>query len=101
MGGKIIEKAVIIGTLPIFKAFELNMSGLFLFCLVDFFARVAYIARIDGVENEQLQSPDDISAVFYVAALLETLEGNRLRVVRPVERADDDKGSVGVTLEFL
>ena len=67
MGGKVVEKAIVIGTLSIFEAFELNVSGLLLFSVVDFFARVSNIIGIDRIENEKLKSPDDIGCIFNVS----------------------------------
>ena len=64
MSGKIIEEAVIVGALPIFETLELNLSGLLLFRLVYALARVCYVARIDCVENVELQSPDDICCIL-------------------------------------
>ena len=50
----VFEKALIIGALPIFEARELNVSGLLLFGVVDFFSRVANVARIDRIQDEEL-----------------------------------------------
>ena len=47
MGGKIIEEAVIVGALTIFETLELNLSGLLVFSVVNFFAGVGDIVRID------------------------------------------------------
>ena len=66
MGGKIVEKTIIVGALPIFEALELNLARLLLFCDVDFFSRVGNIAGIDRIEDIKLQSPNDISGVFDV-----------------------------------
>lgn len=77
------------------------MTRLFLFYRVDFFTRVGNVAGVNGVQDEKLQNPDDIGGVFYIAGLLETLERSRLRVVCPIERADDDKSGIGIALEFL
>ena len=101
MSRKVVEKAVVIGALSIFEALELDLSRLLFFGLVDFLSGFRNVKRVDRIESEELQSPNDIGSVLNVARLLETLEGDGLRVVRPVERANDDKGSIGVTLEFL
>ena len=101
MGGKIIEVTVIIGALPIFEALELNLARLFLFSDVDFFPRVGDIVRIDRVEDIKLQSPNDISGIFYVAGFFKTLEGNALSVVSAIETAYDNESGVGVALEFF
>ena len=47
MGGKIVEKTIIVGALPIFEALELNLARLLLFSDVDFFSRVSNIVGID------------------------------------------------------
>ena len=54
---------------------------------VDFFPRVGDIVGIDRIKNEKLKSSNDICGVFDVAALLETLEGNALSVICPIETA--------------
>ena len=101
MSGEIVEKALVIGALAILEAFELNLSGLLLFSVVDLLAKVGEIARTQMVENIELESPDNIGGVFDVARLFETLEGDGLHVVLTVERADDEKSSVGVALKFF
>ena len=62
---------------------------------------IGNVAGIDRVKNEKLQSPNDISGVFNVAGFLEAVERNGLDIVVAVERADDEKGRVGVALKFL
>ena len=52
VGGEIVEKAVIVGTLAILEAFELNLSRLHFFSGVDMLVGVADIAKIDRVKNE-------------------------------------------------
>jgi len=101
MGGEIIEEALVVGALPIFEAFELNLSRLKFFGVVNLLAEVGEIAGIEMIEDVKLKSPDDIGGVFNVAALFEALEGNGLNVVLPIETADDEKGGVGVALKFF
>ncbi len=101
MGGMVVEKTIIIGALAILEAFELNLSRLKLFGFVNTLARVAYIAGIDRVENEELKSPDDIGGVFNVARFFEAAERDGLDIIVAVERADDDKSRVSIALKFL
>ena len=77
------------------------MTRLLPFGVVDSFARIGEIAGVDVVQDVELQSPNDVGGVLDVPRLLETLEGNRLRVVGAIETADDDEGGVGVALKFL
>ena len=67
MGGKVFEITIVIGALSVLEALELNLSGVFLFSDVYFFAGVGNIARIDRIKDVELQSPNDISGVFDVA----------------------------------
>jgi hypothetical protein len=101
MRRKIVEVAIVIGSLTILKAFELNLAWVLLFRRLDALARFGYVARIDCVEYIELQSPHHICCILDIPTLLETLEGNRLRVVRPIETADDNKGSIRFALKFL
>lgn len=101
MSGEIVEKALVIGALAILEAFELNLSGLLLFSVVDLLAKVGEIAGTEMIEDVKLESPDNVGGVLDVARLFETLEGDGLHVVLTVERADDEKGRIGVTLKFF
>ena len=40
VSGKVVEETIVVGALPIFKAFELNLTRLLLFGFVDFFPSV-------------------------------------------------------------
>ena len=101
MSREVVEKAIIVGALPIFKAFELNVSGLLFFGFVDFLPSVRDVERIDRIDDEELESPDDIGSVLDVTGFFEALEGNGLCIVIAVETADDDKSGVGVALKFF
>ena len=101
MSGEIIEKALVVGALAILEAFKLNMPRLFLFSVFNLLAHVGEIAGTEMIEDVKLKSPDNVGGVLDVAAFLETLEGNGLNVVLPIEAADDEKSSVGVTLKFF
>ena len=101
MSRKIVEETVIVGALPIFKAFELDLARLLFFGFVDFLPSVRDVERVDRINNEELQSPDDIGGIFDVAGFFEALEGDGLCVIVAIETADDDKSSVGVALEFF
>ena len=98
---EIVKEAVVIGALPVFKAFELDLARLLLFSFVDFLSSVVDVKRVNRVDNEELKSPNDIGSVFDVAGFLEGFKGNSLRVVGTVERADDEESSVSVALEFF
>ena len=74
MSGEVFEKTIVIGALPIFKAFELNLARLLLFGIVDFFPSVRYIERVDRIDDEELKSPNDIGSVFDIARFFEALE---------------------------
>ena len=101
MSREVVEKAIVVGALSIFKAFELNLARLLLFGFVDFLPGVRDVKRVDRINNEELQSPDNIGCVFYVTGFFEALEGNGLCVIVAVETADDDKSGIGVALEFF
>ena len=101
MSRKIVEETVIVGALPIFKAFELNLAWLLFFGFVDFLPSVRYVERVDRIDDEELKSPDDIGSVFDIAGFFEALEGNGLCVIITVERTDDDKSGISVALEFF
>ena len=101
VGTVIVEETIIVSALPIFETFELNLSWLLFFSRLDFLPSVRNIAGIDCVEDIELQSPHHICGVLDIARLLERLEGNGLRVVRPIKTADDDKSGIGVALEFF
>ena len=98
---EIVEETVVIGAVTIFKAFELNLSRLLFFSFVDLFPCISDIEGVERVENEKLKSPDDISSIFNVAGFLEALEGNGLRVVGAIERADNKESRIGVALKFF
>ena len=101
MGREIVEEALVVGTLTIFEAFELNLTRLLFFSVVDLLAEVGEIAWTEMVENIELKSPDNVGGIFDVARLLETLEGDGANVVVAVEAADDEKSSIGVALELF
>ena len=73
MSREVVEKAIIVGALPIFKAFELNVSGLLFFGFVDFLPSVRDVERIDRIDDEELESPDDIGSVFDVTGFSDIL----------------------------
>jgi len=101
---EIVKEAVVVSALPVFKAFELNLSRLLLFGFVDFLSSVGDVERVERVErvdDKELKSPDDIGSVFDVAGFLEGFKGNSLGVVGTVERADDEESSVSVALKFF
>ena len=100
MSGKIIEKAVIIRALPIFETFEVDLTRLAFFSVINSLASLRNIrATFDLIQDVELKSPNNISGVFNTARLFETLERNGLIVVGAVERTDDDEGGVGVALK--
>ena len=101
MSRKIVEETVIVGALTIFEAFKLNLARLLLFGVVDFFPSVGDVERVDGVDDEELKSPDDIGGIFDVARFFETLEGNGFGVVVAIERRNDEEGRIGITLKFF
>ena len=53
------------------------------------------------VSAVELEPPDDISRIFNVAGFLERFKGNFLGIVLTIERADDDKGRVGLPLKVF
>ena len=77
------------------------LTGLLLFGVVDTFAGVCNVTRIDMIKDVELQSPDNISGILDIARLLETLERNRLRVIDTIETADNDESGIGVALKFF
>ena len=101
MSRKIVEETIVVGALPIFKAFELDLTRLLFFGFVDFLPSVRDVERVDRIDDEELKSPDDIGSVFDIARFFEALEGNRFCVIITVERTDDDKSSISVALEFF
>ena len=101
MSREIVEKAIVVGALPIFETLELNLSRLLLFGFVDFLPSVRDVEGVDGIDDEKLKSPNDIGSVFNITGFLEALEGNGLCVIVAIERADDDKSGVGVALKFF
>ena len=101
MSRKIVEETVIVGALPIFKAFELDLTRLLFFGFVDFLPSVRDVERVDRIDDEELKSPNDIGSVFDIAGFFEALEGNGFCVIVAVETADDDKSGIGVALEFF
>lgn len=101
MSGEIIEKALVVGALAILKTFELNLPRLLFFSVVDLFAKVGEVSWTKMIEDVKLESPYNVGGVLDVARLFETLEGDGLHVILAVERADDEKSSVGVTLKFF
>ena len=54
MSREVIEEAIVIVSLPIFKTLELNLARLLAFSDVDFFPKVGDIVGIDRIENEKL-----------------------------------------------
>ena len=91
MSREIIEETIIVGTLPVFETFELDLTRLLFLGFVDFLSSVRDVERIDRIDDEELESPDDIGSVFDIAGFFEALEGNGLCIVIAVETADDDK----------
>ena len=98
---EILEETLVIGTLTIFKAFELDLSRLLFFSLFDFLSGFRNVKRVDRIESEELKSPNDISSVFDVAGFLEALEGNRLSVILAIERADNNESGIGIALKLF
>ena len=101
MSGEVLEEAFVVGTLSILKALELDLARLLFFGFIDKLAVFGSIERVKRVGDEKLKSPDDVGGVLNVAAFLEALEGNGVCVVGAIERADDEKGSIGVALKLL
>ena len=97
----VVEKTIVIGALPIFKAFELNLARLLLFGFVDFLSSVRDVERVGIIDDEELKSPNDIGSVFDIARFFKALEGNGLCVIIAVERTDDDKSRISVALKFF
>ena len=102
VGGKVIEKTVIVRALPIFETLEVNLTRLNFFSVVDFFAGLRNIcAALDLIHDVELQSPNDIGRIFNAAGFFKTLERNGLIIVGAIERADDNEGGIGVALKFF
>ena len=102
MSGVVEEEAIVIDTLPILKAFKIDLARLLIFGLFNTFAELReVIVAFEMVHKVELESPDDIGGIFNVARFLEALEGNGLRVIGAVETAYDEECGVGVALEFL
>ena len=102
MSRKVVEVTVIISALPILKAFEIDLSRLLLFCFVDAFAKFGKVVEtVNGIHKVKLKSPNDISSIFNVAALLKGFKGNGMNIVGTVERTDDNESSVSVALKFF
>ena len=101
MSGEIVEKALVIGALAILEAFELNLPRLLFFSVVNLFAKVGEVSWTKMIEDVKLESPDNVGGVLDVAALFEALEGDGLHVILTIERADYEKGRVGVALKFF
>ena len=72
MSREVVEVTIVIRTLPIFKTFEVNLTRLNFFSVVNFFASVGNI-RTDfyGVKYIELKSPDNISRIFDAARFFE------------------------------
>ena len=49
MSGEIVEEALVVGAMPIFKAFELNLARLLLFSVVDLLANVGEAAEVQVI----------------------------------------------------
>ena len=77
-------------------------------------SRLLFLSRLDSltkvsqviepfkvIHKVKLEPPNNIGGVLDIATLLETLKGNGLSVVEPIETADNDKGGVGVALELF
>lgn len=101
MSGEVLEETFIIGALPILETLELNLTGLLFFSVVDAFSCVGNVAGINGAENVELKSPNNVGGVFDIAAFLEALERNGLSVILSVETAYDDESRIRVALKFL
>ena len=71
---EVVEKALVVGALSIFKALELNLSRLLLFGFVDYLPSVRDVKRVDRVNDEELKSPNDIGGIFDIAGFFEALE---------------------------
>ena len=98
----VVEEAIVVCALPILEALEINLARLLFFRLIDFLAQFGQVIEVlQLVHKVELESPNDVSGVLDIAALLETLEGNGLRVIHPVETTDNDESGVGVALEFF
>ena len=102
VSGKVLEIAVVVGALPILETLQVNLPRLSFLGIVDTFASFGnVVVAFERVHNVELKSPNDIGGVLNVARFLEALERDRLRVVRPIETADDDEGRIGVALKLL
>lgn len=100
--GIVTKVTVVVGALPILEALQMNLPRLLPLGVVDSFASFGnVVVAFELVHHVELQSPNDIGGVFNVPRFLETLEGNELRVVRPIETADDYKGRIGIALKFF
>ena len=97
-----MEEAIIIGALTVFEAFEVNMTRLFLFGFFDNVAGVGNVRRIfNGIDDIELQSPDDVGGILDIAGFFERLKRNGLHIIVAIEAADNNKSSVGITLKFF
>ena len=54
MGREIVEEALVVGTLTIFEAFELNLTRLLFFSVVDLLTSVGKAAETQMIENVEL-----------------------------------------------
>ena len=74
VSGEVVEEAIVVGALPIFKAFELDLTRLLFFGFVGFLPSVGDVERVDRIDDEELKSPNDIGSVFDIAGFFEALE---------------------------
>ena len=101
VSGMVVKETVVVDSLSILEARELNLTGLLFFSFIDFLAIFRSVERVERVEYIELQSPNDIGGIFDIAGFFEALERNGMGVIGAVEGADDDKGSIGVALKLL
>ena len=100
MSGKIVEVAIVIRALSIFETFEMDLTRLAFFSVINSLASLRNIrAAFDLIHDVELKSPDDIGRIFDTTRLFETLKRNGLIVVGAVERTDDDEGGISVALK--
>ena len=98
----ISKEAVIICALPILETFEIDLTRLLLFGVVDTLAQVRkVVVALELVHQIELQSPNDIGSVLNVAGFFETLERNGMSIVGAIETAYNDESGIGVALKFL
>ena len=100
MSRVVMKVAVVILSLSIFQAFELNMTRFLTLSIFKFLTGRGYIgADFNIVTYIELQSPDNVSGILNVAALLERFKRYLLIVIHSVKTAYHDKCGICFVLK--